>query len=105
MKKEDLINNLLKALQESDSMNGEGVYISRREALDLLEMLAGQEKAKTLYKEKSGRKLFYCSDCGMSFWALPREVEECFEKYHYHTWQANCPKCNRQVDQNDRYWR
>ena len=37
--------------------------------------------------------------------AEAREDKDCFERYHYHTWYADCPNCKKEVSQNDRYWR
>ena len=72
----------------------------------LLKDQAGlKQDAEQPLRDRDGKILFYCADCGQSFRAEPREDPECFEKWHYHRWFAACPRCSREVMQNDRYWR
>lgn len=105
MKNTELVDSLITGIQEADSMNSDYIFLRKYDAMKLLEILTGQHAEAVLGKGKEGKKLFFCSDCGKSFWEVPREDETCFAKYRYHTWYANCPLCRREVSQNDRYWR
>jgi len=105
MGKQELINYLLEQIDASDSMSGEYVLIHRNEAVRLVRELSGEQDIKKITKNKDGRLLFYCTDCAKSFRADGREDPECYQKWQYHTWYAECPWCKREVSQNDRYWR
>ena len=63
------------------------------------------EAEETLKRMGTGQKQFYCPDCSESFWEDPTEDEECFQRWHYHIWYGECPRCGKQIVQNDRYWR
>ena len=105
MDKQDLISYLLQQIEASDSVSGDHVIIGRQEALQIANLLAGHPAISVDARRTDGMKLFYCSDCAKSFWASAREDQDCFNRWHYHTWLAGCPDCGRQVTLNDRYWR
>lgn len=105
MTKEQMIRLLLERIDTSDSVSGEFVLIRKSEAVELVQMLSGTTAVKRPAVSTEGKTLFYCADCSRSFWADGREDRECFEKWKYHTWYAQCPHCGREVSQNDRYWR
>ena len=105
MTKQEMIDILLDSIETSDSVSGEYVMIRKSDAIRLVHLLAGQEEVKRPSKVPEGQKLFYCADCSKSFTSVPDEDPECFEKWHYHTWFAQCPRCKRRVTLNDRYWR
>ena len=105
MTREELIGNLQKEIEASGSSDGDWVRIPRKEAVQILRLLSGYPVVEESPQEAEGQKLFYCMDCSASFRAFPREDPECYEKWHYHTWYALCPKCRREVSLTDRYWR
>ena len=105
MDKEALISYLLRQMETSDSVSGEYVIIGKKEAVEIVRQLAGGMEIRRPATGTEGKTLFYCADCEKSFWAVAREDPECFQKWHYHTWYADCPLCRREVSQNDRYWR
>ncbi len=105
MDKKELIDLLLRAIEHSDEDKSDFVGIPRGDAADIVSLLLGIREVKQPKEGKDGQVLFYCSDCGQSFWADPREDTECFTRWHYHRWFANCPACGDEVTQNDRYWR
>lgn len=105
MSHEELAGRIVKGIEESRAMNGTHIYVSMPDAVQIVKILMGEKAEEALSRSDEGHKLFYCSDCGHSFWAAPREDPECFEKWHYHAWYAECPGCHREVRQTDRYWR
>ena len=105
MTKQELINSLLCQLEKSDAVCGDQVLIPKDQVIQIIQALSGKKEIKKNQIDTKGKKLFYCMDCSKSFWADAREDKECFEKWHYHTWYANCPECNAQIAQTDRYWR
>ena len=105
MEKQQLISYILEQIRVSDSVSGEYVMIGKKEAVQIVHMLAGRREIPEAADEARGRILFFCSDCGKSFRAEGRDDTECYERWHYHTWYAECPWCRRQVAQTDRYWR
>ena len=106
MTKQDLINLLLAGIKESDAGRSDTVTITKRQAMELVsQLLSMKDDDEQPLIAKDGQVLFYCADCGQSFWADAREDTECFEKWHYHRWFGECPVCRREVVQNDRYWR
>ena len=105
MTKQDMIDSLLYGINQANEENRNTVIISAGTASEILALLIGnQDKPQPLMTEE-GEVLFYCADCGQSFRAVPREDPECFSRWHYHRWLANCPRCKTEVMQNDRYWR
>lgn len=105
MTKQDLLNALLIGIDKAEAEKNNSVTISRGAATELVTLLSGMLDVKQPRIDEEGKMLFYCADCGRSFRAEPREDPECFEKWCYHRWSANCPKCQAEVVQNDRYWR
>ena len=105
MTRTELIDVLLVGIEKSTAEKSDSVTISKGEAREILSLLAGMGEESPPQSEKDGQVLFFCPDCGKSFWADPREDPDCFEKWHYHRWFANCPLCGAEVMQNDRYWR
>ena len=103
---EALANRIVKGIEECETMNGTHIYVSKADAVQVVKALMG-DKAEPMLERvtHSGHKLFYCQDCGHSFWAEPREDAERFKKWGYHEWYATCPGCHREVRQTDRYWR
>lgn len=100
-----LIHALQQAIAISDLQNENYVLITKKEAEEILQVLGGHRNPQWVPKSEDGKVEFYCTNCGKSFWSESREDNECFEKWHYHTWYANCPTCNREISQTDRYWR
>jgi DNA-directed RNA polymerase subunit RPC12/RpoP len=100
-----MINALHQAIAAADLQNTDRVLITRKEAEEILRLLGGQCSPQWTPKGTDGKVQFYCVNCSKSFWSDSREDTECFEKWHYHTWYANCPTCKREVSQSDRYWR
>lgn len=106
MERQELIGYLLEQIADSDAVNGDFVLIRKSVALELVRILSGQQEVrKPVAQGTEGKILFFCADCGKSFWADPREDPECYARWKYHTWYADCPACGREVSQNDRYWR
>ena len=105
MTKEQMVNLLWERIETSGSLSGDFVLLRRNEAEELAQMLSGDLGVKRATEGPEAMKVFYCKDCSKSFSAKPREDEDCFRKYAYHTWYAKCPWCGREVSQNDRYWR
>ena len=105
MAHEELISALIQGIRDCDSLNGSYIYVSRNDAVQLIRILTGDMAEETLKRMETGQKQFYCPDCSVSFWADPTEDGECFQKWQYHIWYAGCPRCGKQIVQNDRYWR
>ena len=105
MTKQDLMDILIIGIKEADARMDRNVTISKGAASEILSFLIRTQEAEEPRVDEQGQVLFYCADCGRSFWAAPREDPECFEKWHYHRWYANCPQCKAETMQNDRYWR
>ena len=105
MDREDLIGYLLEQIEYADAASADYVRIRKGAAEELVRILSGRTESREIPQDTEGKILFYCADCGRSFWANGREDPECFEKWKYHTWYANCPRCEREVAQTDRYWR
>jgi len=105
MEKEEMVSYILRQVETSDSVSGDYVIISREAALEIARLLSGKKEIKPAPKNADGQILFYCVDCSKSFRAVGREDRECFEKWKYHTWYADCPECGREASQTDRYWR
>ena len=105
MTKEELTGRLLLQLEKSDAVCGDQVLVPKEDVLEIIRLLTGQKEVKQIPKDTKGQTLFYCMDCSRSFWAKAREDKECFEKWKYHTWYANCPVCGTEIAQTDRYWR
>lgn len=105
MDKEQLISNLLAAIESSDIVTGDQVWIPKSDAIRILQFLTGEQEIRSVVTDTDGKTLFFCSDCGKSFREFGREDKECFARWKYHTWYAECPWCKREVSRNDRYWR
>ena len=105
MTKESLACSLLQGIERADSRDEDMVYISKKEAKELLRLLTGNPAETILSNGEDGQKLFYCHRCGKSFWAAPQENEESFAKWRYHVWNAECPLCGRKTELTDIYWR
>ncbi len=105
MKKQDLIDALLSAIEDSDRKKISTVTMDRGAAAEILSLLLRDREVREPDVDEAGKVLFYCSECGHSFRAVPREDAECLEKWHYHRWLANCPLCHAETARNDRYWR
>lgn len=105
MTKQELINILQAGIEQSDADHSGTVTISQRKAAEIVEMLSSIREISIPRTGRKGQVDFYCADCGRSFWADPREDQECYEKWHYHRWYAACPICRREVMRNDHYWR
>ena len=103
--KTTMVNALLKAIETSELQKENTVRISREDAEEIVRLLGGKKNEPWTPVGADGRVQFYCAECAKSFRAEPREDAECYEKWHYHTWYANCPDCRREVSQTDRYWR
>lgn len=105
MNKTEMKEYLLHLVEDSDMVSGEYIPLSKCHIIQIIYMLSEGNDVQRVPKSTDGQKLFFCSDCCKSFWADPREDKDCFRQWHYHRWYANCPECNREVSQNDRYWR
>ena len=105
MTKQDMIDTLLLGLEKANDKGANTVTISAGAASEILSLLIQTRENPQPRISKKGEVMFYCAICSQSFMAVPREDPECFAKWHYHRWFANCPKCNPEVVQNDRYWR
>ena len=105
MNKEELVGYLLGQIDAADYVHGSAIMIPVKTAEEIVELLTGGQEIRRVKHNPEGQTLFFCSDCGQSFWAAGEEDRECFEKWKYHTWHADCPLCGRRVAQNDRYWR
>ena len=105
MANEDLIRRIVKGIEDCDSMNGTHIFLARSDAVQLIKVLSGGSIDYSQKRSKQGKVLFYCSNCGRSFRADPREDQECLKKWNYHTWYADCPLCKKEVRQTDMYWR
>ena len=105
MEKQELITYLLRQIAQADAAGEDTVRIRKQAAAEIVRLLSGQAEALQPPMNRDGDILFFCADCGQSFWAKPREDRDCFDKWHYHTWYAKCPLCGREVSRNDRYWR
>ena len=103
--KDELVADLLKAIETSDSVCGDHILVPKADAIRIVQLLSGVTTAQPASENTTGRILFYCTNCSKSFHANGREDRECFENYHYHRWYAKCPWCEQEVSQNDRYWR
>lgn len=99
---QSLVADLLK---EVDSTEGSYIRLSKEDAVRIAELLVRVQFVGEVPRKRDGEILFYCPACEQSFSAAGREDPECFEKWHYHTWYASCPRCRREVSQNDGYWR
>ena len=97
-----LVANLLDAV---DSTEGEYIRIPKTDAVRIAELLVNAQFVSEAPSYRDGEILFFCPKCEKSFAAEGREDKECFEKWHYHTWHADCPWCGREISQNDGYWR
>ena len=103
---EELIKRIADGIRDCEAMKGTHVYLEKSDAVQLVKILAGEESRQILDSlSKNARIQFYCASCGKSFYADPREDQESFTRWHYHTWYAKCPWCRREVRQTDRYWR
>ncbi len=105
MTEQDLMDALLAGIEKADAEMSPSVSISRGAASEILSLLIRIRKAPPPRTDQDGSMLFYCAACGRSFPAIPREDAECFVKWHYHRWLANCPRCGAEAVQNERYWR
>ena len=105
MERQELAEYLRRQIEASDAEGTETVQIRKQAAAELLRLLSGEQAAPLFPVGRDGETLFYCADCSRSFWAKAREDEECFRRWQYHTWYAQCPACGREVSRNDRYWR
>lgn len=92
-------------LKEVDTTTGSTIQITKEDAVRIAELLVRVQFVGEVPIQRNGKTLFYCPDCEKSFSADGREDPECFEKWHYHTWYAQCPWCKREISQNDGYWR
>ena len=99
---QNLAADLLAAV---DTTKGSTIRLSKEDAVRIAELLVRVQFVGETPKRRDGEILFYCPACERSFSAKGREDTECFEKWHYHTWYAECPSCRRKVSQNDGYWR
>ena len=97
-----LAADLLKAV---DSTQGNQIQLAKEDAVRIAELLVRTQFVSRMPQARNGEILFYCPRCEKSFSSAGREDEESFEKWHYHTWYAQCPWCLREVAQNDGYWR
>ena len=105
MTKQDMIDALLAGIKVSDADMKDTVTISKGTASEILSLLIRSQDAQLPTGDEDGKVLFYCADCGQSFRAVPREDKDCYDRWKYHRWFANCPRCKAEVVQNDRYWR
>ena len=105
MTKQDMIDTLILGIEKATKEESSTVTLSVYEATEILSLLVRTQDNREPLVGKNGDVLFYCADCGQSFRAVPREDKDCFERWHYHRWFAECPKCRTEVSQNDRYWR
>ena len=105
MTREEIIDSLIFQLEETDALNRDYVPVSKQATVEIIRILSGYKEIGHSAQSDKGQTLFYCPDCGKSFWANAREDMNCFDRYHYHTWYASCPCCKKEVSQNDRYWR
>lgn len=105
MTKQDMIDILILEIENATHEERSTITISAKAATEILSLLVSSKDNREPLIGESGDVLFYCAACGRSFRAVPREDEECFEKWQYHRWFANCPRCKAEVIQNDRYWR
>lgn len=103
MTREQIIDALMKQLNEAD--REDRVIIPKQLAVQIVRFLSGQKGTGPDPEDTDGKALFYCANCARSFRADGREDRDCFVKYKYHTWYANCPYCGTEVSLNDRYWR
>ena len=97
-----LVADLLDAV---DSVEGDYIQIPKMDAVRIAELLVKAQFVGEAPSYRNGKMLFFCPVCEKSFSADGREDKECFEKWHYHTWYAECPWCKREISQNDGYWR
>ena len=105
MTTQDLIDLLLSKIEQADQQKSDAVTIKKYEAVELLSLLLSTMETGLPRTGEDGQMLFYCADCSQSFRAEPREDPECFARWQYRRWYADCPRCRREVSQNDRYWR
>ncbi len=98
----ELVADLLKAV---DSTEGDYIRIPKSDAVRISELLVNVQFVGETPIYHDGKILFYCPACERSFTADGTEDPESFEKWHYRTWYADCPRCRRRVSQNDGYWR
>lgn len=98
----ELAADLLKAV---DTTEGDSIRILKTDAVRISELLVGVQFVGETPIRRNGRILFYCPACEKSFYADGREDRESFEKWHYRTWYAECPRCRREVSQSEGYWR
>ena len=99
---QNLVADLLKSV---DSTQGNLIQLSKEDAVRIAELLVRVQFVGETPKRRNGGILFYCPSCEKSFSAEGWEDMEFFEKWHYHTWYAQCPWCRHEVSQNDGYWR
>ncbi len=105
MTKQDMIDTLMLGIENATRNELETITLSVSEATEMLSLLVHSQDNREPLVGENGDVVFYCASCGQSFRAVPREDKECFEKWHYHRWFADCPICKAEVMQNDRYWR
>ena len=105
MTKQDMIDSLIRGIEKATKEGNPAVTLPVSEATEILSLLLKARDTREPLIGENGEVLFYCAACGQSFRALPREDKDCFDRWHYHRWFADCPKCGAEVTQNDRYWR
>ncbi len=105
MNRQEMKDYLLQLIEQSDRVSGEYILLPKKQIIRIVQMLAGPQVVRRGPKLTDGQQLFYCADCGKSFWAAGREDKDCYTQWHYHRWYADCPECKQEVAQNDRYWR
>ena len=99
------IVTLLRDEIASCEVSGEAeVTISKEMAVEILSLLTNLPAGKKGEKV-AGKRAFYCVSCEKTFWSDGAEDKDCFRKYQYHSWTADCPSCGDRVVINDRYWR
>ena len=98
----ELVASLLNAV---DTTEGDFIQIPKSDAVRISELLVNVQFVGETPVYQNGKILFFCPTCERSFTAEGREDKESFEKWHYHTWYAKCPRCRHEVTQNDGYWR
>ena len=92
-------------LEAADAVEGDYIRIRKTDAVRIAELLVKAQFVSEALSVTNGKILFFCPACEKSFSADGREDTACFEKWHYHTWHADCPWCKREISQNDGYWR
>jgi len=105
MTKQDMIDTLILGIEKAAKEGNETISIPVPTATEILSLLVKAQDIREPLIGENGDVLFYCAACGQSFRAIPREDKDCYDRWKYHRWFANCPKCKAEVTQNDRYWR